>query len=245
MLDKPLHVDRGNFFSYRADVRTREKILETAARLFSTRGYAATSLAQVARAAQVSKALVLWYFNRKELLFHAALQHFLTPYEIDAQALLGLDEHAQVEKLIDDYYDFIVEHLSSVKFVLGQVVRNDENSKEVVAHVSELYRMYCGLLTSILERGRERHIFPPQVKPAQDATLLMATLNGLLLQSLVEHEDGVALRDLRVYFKQTVRARLCCSSHYDNTSLALSSDPPRRETSSPTGVRPRRLPETL
>jgi AcrR family transcriptional regulator len=194
-------------------VGTREKILETAARLFSTRGYAATSLAQVARSAQVSKALILWYFERKEVLFHAALQHFLTPYEIDAQALLGLDEHAQVEKLIDDYYDFVAEHLSSVKFVLGQVVRNDENSKEVVVRVSELYRMYCGLLTSILERGRERQVFPPQIKPAQDATLLMATLNGLLLQRLIEHEDGAALRDLRTHFKQIVRTRLCSSSH--------------------------------
>jgi AcrR family transcriptional regulator len=194
-------------------VGTREKILETAARLFSTRGYAATSLAQVARSTQVSKALILWYFERKEVLFHAALQHFLTPYEIDAQALLGLDEHAQVEKLIDDYYDFVAEHLSSVKFVLGQVVRNDENSKEVVVRVSELYRMYCGLLTSILERGRERHVFPPHIKPAQDATLLMATLNGLLLQRLIEHEDGTALRDLRTHFKQIVRARLCSSSH--------------------------------
>ena len=66
---------------------TREKILETAVRLFSSHGYADTSLAQVARAACVSKALVLWYFESKERLFRAALQHFLTPYEIDDHAL--------------------------------------------------------------------------------------------------------------------------------------------------------------
>src|SRR5262245_36186733 len=120
---------------------TREKILETAARLFSTNGYRATSLAQVARAAHVSKALILWYFDSKEQLFHVALQHFLTPYEIDDQVLIGLSESEQVDKLIDDYYDFIAEHLYSVKFVLGQVARGDENSQELVEHMRELYHV--------------------------------------------------------------------------------------------------------
>jgi AcrR family transcriptional regulator len=106
-------------------VETREKILETAVKLFSSHGYADTSLAQVARAARVSKALVLWYFESKDRLFRAALQHFLAPYEIDDHVLDGLDEQQQVEKLLDDYYDFIAEHLYSVRFVLGQVVGGD------------------------------------------------------------------------------------------------------------------------
>jgi len=43
-----------------------------------------------------------------------------------------------------------------VQFVLGQVVRQDENSQELVAHARELYRVYRELLTTILERGRLR-----------------------------------------------------------------------------------------
>jgi AcrR family transcriptional regulator len=221
-------------------VSTREKILETASRLFSTRGYAATSLAQVARTAHVSKALILWYFDSKEQLFQAALQHFLAPYEIDAHALLGLNEYEQIEKLIDDYYDFVAEHLSSVKFVLGQVVRDDENSQELIVRVSELYRMYCGLLTSILGRGCERHVFPPHLKPAQEATLILATLNGLLLQRLVEHEDGPGMRDLRMHFKQTVRARLFCSSPRGGVTPAILAGTPAHAPSTLKSELPRR-----
>jgi AcrR family transcriptional regulator len=190
-------------------VGTRERILERAARLFANQGYAATSLAQVARAAQVSKALVLWHFNSKEHLFRAALQHFLAPYEIDAHVLLGLNESEQVEKLIDDYYDFIAEHLPSVQFVLGQVVRQDENSQELVAHARELYRVYRELLTTILERGRAAHVFTQQVRPTEDAALIMAALNGLLLQHLVEPEDAVRVRELLARLKSATRARLC------------------------------------
>ena len=189
-------------------MESQKKILETAVKLFSSHGYAETSLAQVARAARVSKALVLWYFESKEQLFRAALQHFLAPYEIDARALDGLDEYQQIEKLIDDYYDFIAEHLYSVRFVLGQVVGGDENSQELAARARELHVIYRGLLTSILERGRGNGLFAETVRPTEDAALIMATLNGLLLHQLVEALDATKARELLARLKCSVRAQL-------------------------------------
>ena len=73
-------------------VHTRDRILTTAARLFSENGYEHTPLSQVAREAQVSKALVLWHFDSKEKLFRAALGRTLEPYFIDVDELEGLDE---------------------------------------------------------------------------------------------------------------------------------------------------------
>jgi AcrR family transcriptional regulator len=202
-----------------------------AARLFSHQGYAATSLAQVARAAQVSKALVLWHFESKEHLFRAALQHFLAPYEIDAHSLLGLNENEQVEKLIDDYYDFIAEHLPSVQFVLGQVVRQDENSQELVAHARELYRVYRELLMTILERGRAARVFAQHVRPTEDAALIMAALNGLLLQHLVEPEGTVRAKEFLARLKSTTRAWLCSPLPREEVPAPLVANPRPRETS--------------
>lgn len=201
-------VDTAAFFSYRAGVDTREKILETAVKLFSSHGYAETSLAQVARAARVSKALVLWYFESKEQLFRAALRHFLAPYEIDDQALDGLNEQQQVEKLIDDYYDFIAEHLYSVRFVLGQVVGGDDNSQELVTRARELHTIYRGLLTTILERGQEKGLFSAALRPGEDAALIMATLNGVLVQQLVENTEATKARELLARLKHAVRLQL-------------------------------------
>ncbi len=186
----------------------REKILETATRLFLTDGYHATSLAQVARAAQVSKALILWHFDRKEQLFRAALQHFLAPYAIDDRALSGLTESEQIEKLIDDYYAFIAQNLSSVKFVLGQVVRGEDNAHDLVLHARQLYHIYCGLLTASLESGKARGVFASDIRPAEDAALIMATLNGLLVQRLVSQAEAETARDLLEYLKRTLRKRL-------------------------------------
>ena len=189
-------------------MNTREKILDVAGRLFATQGYADTSLAQVARAAEVSKALILWHFNSKDDLFRTSLQNFLSPYSIDDTGLRGLSEQEKFEKLLDDYYAFITEHLPSVKFVLGQVVREEENAKEVVDHVSDLYRVYQQLLTSILNQGRKTQLFAPDVRPAEDAALIIATLNGLLIQQLVDVGNSLPAHDLLARFKETLRHRL-------------------------------------
>ena len=173
-------------------METREKILATAVKLFSSQGYADTSLAQVARAARVSKALVLWYFESKEQLFRAALQHFLAPYEIDDHVLDGL--------------------------------------------ARELHIIYRGLLTTILERGRAKGFFAETVRPTEDAALIMATLNGLLLHQLVEALDATKARELLTRLKYSVRAQLEQTRRTDTTNTleteATQTPPPLLRTGS-------------
>ena len=197
-------------------VDTREKILETATRLFSLHGYSDTSLALVAREAKVSKALILWHFDSKEDLFRTVLQRSLEPYNIDDQVLQGLSEEEQLEKLIDDYYDFISKNSYSVKFVLGLVLREDEGSQDLIVRVRKLYHIYYNLLAAILERGRKKGSFAYTVDPAQDAALIMATLNGLLLHRFVSEEQGSDPQVLLAQLKGSLRARLL---HPDGASL--------------------------
>ncbi len=187
---------------------TRERILETATRLFSLHGYGKTSLALVAKEARVSKALILWHFDSKEDLFRTVLQRSLEPYIIDDQVLQGLSEEEQVEKLIDDYYDFISNHLYSVKFIMGLVLREDEGSQDLVVRVSGLYHVYCNLLAAILERGRKKGSFVYTIDPTPDASLIMATLNGLLLQRFISNEKAPDPQALFAQFKGSLWARL-------------------------------------
>jgi AcrR family transcriptional regulator len=189
-------------------VDTREKIIETATRLFSLHGYSNTSLALVAKEVGVSKALILWHFDSKEDLFRTVLQRSLEPYTIDDQALQGLSEKEQVEKLIDDYYDFVSNNFYSVKFILGLVLRENEGSQDLIARVRELHHVYHNLLAAILERGRKKSSFVYSVDPALDAALIMATLNGLLLQRFVSEEKAPDPRVLLAHFKGSLWARL-------------------------------------
>lgn len=165
---------------------TRQKILSTATKLFSTQGYANTSLAQVAKEAQVSKALIFWHFASKDDLFRTAVKSSLEPYSIDVVELLsGLDELGQICKLVDLYYEFVSQNVYSVRFLLSLVVREEKNLDDLLDRTTELYGIYGSMLADIIQTGRERGVFRSTVDPGADAALIMATLNGLLVQGFV------------------------------------------------------------
>jgi AcrR family transcriptional regulator len=59
--------------------RTRERLLAEAQRLFRERGYAATSLEQIAEAADVTKGAIYGHFSSKEDLLLSAIEATPTP----------------------------------------------------------------------------------------------------------------------------------------------------------------------
>ncbi len=188
---------------------TRQKILSSATKLFSTQGYATTSLAQVAKEAQVSKALIFWHFASKEDLFRTALTESLTPYSIDVvEALSGLGEFEQIGKLIDVYFEFVSQNVYSVRFLLSLVVREEKNLDDVLARTTELFRLYRNLLADILQTGREKGAFRSNIDPQADATLIMATLNGILVQGFAVNNLQTDPKALLEHMKVGLAERL-------------------------------------
>ncbi len=53
----------------------REQILAAAKRVFARNGFQGTTIADVARAAGLSYGSIYWYFDSKEALFHALMEH--------------------------------------------------------------------------------------------------------------------------------------------------------------------------
>jgi AcrR family transcriptional regulator len=187
-------------------LQTRDRILSTAARLFSANGYEHTPLSQVAREAQVSKALVLWHFDSKEKLFRAALGRTLEPYFIDVDELEGLDERAQIERLVDLFYEFVRDNVYSVRFLLTLMIRGERKPDDITERVNDLYQIFRSLLADIIEAGRQSGRFRPDVNPPLDAALILAALDGILIEHFMHDERDPA--ELLAYLKQTFVRRL-------------------------------------
>ncbi|MBI3784195.1 MAG: TetR/AcrR family transcriptional regulator, partial [Deltaproteobacteria bacterium] len=156
--------------------QAREKILETAARLFAEHGFETTSLSQVAREAKVSKALIFWHFENKEKLYQTALRKTLEPYFIDVDDLDHLGEQAQIARLIERFYEFVNENVYSVRFFLSLVASTEHQNDESVRRVNELYRIFRSSLANVIERGRSRGVFRLDADPFREAALIMVTL---------------------------------------------------------------------
>jgi AcrR family transcriptional regulator len=187
----------------------REKILETATRLFSSQGYGSTSLSQVAKEARVSKALIFWHFENKERLFQSALQRSLEPYFVNVvDQLNGLDEGDQIHRLIDLFYEFVREHMQSIRFVLSLILREEKQPDDPVARVAELFRIFRNLLTEILESGRQSQVFRSDINPSAEASLIMCALAGALVQRFIGSDFSGESESVVGHLKEAVVDRL-------------------------------------
>jgi AcrR family transcriptional regulator len=187
----------------------RDKILDTATRLFSTQGFGSTSLSQVAKEARVSKALIFWHFENKERLFQSALQHSLEPYFVNVVGQLeGLDEAAQIHRLIDLFYDFVRENMQSIRFVLSLILREEKQPDDPVARVVEIFRIFRNVLNDILEGGRQKGIFRSDINPATEASLIMSALLGALVQRFVGADFSGESEKLVSHLKSALLERL-------------------------------------
>lgn len=188
--------------------QAREKILASAARLFSEQGYENTSLSQVARQANVSKALIFWHFDSKEKLYRNALRKTLEPYVIDVDDIEGLGEREQIERLIDEFYAFVSENMYSVRFFLNLTLRAEDQPDEVLIRVNGLYRAFRNSFAEIIERGRRSGTFRTAVDAPRDAALIMAALAGILVHQFMSDDSPHDAKTLIEHLKTILIQRL-------------------------------------
>src|SRR5262245_47010693 len=75
-------------------VDTKQRILDSAERLFADRGFAATSLRTIIADAKVNLAAIHYHFHSKEALFDAVIARRLEPINRDRLAMLEACERA-------------------------------------------------------------------------------------------------------------------------------------------------------
>jgi AcrR family transcriptional regulator len=96
---------------------SRERILEAATELFSTRGYAATGLQEICRRAGIEKAALYWHFGSKEGLLAAVVDR------MDAEFVENVAKRVSKTASPDDRLDVFVSGLMRLAAERGHLVR--------------------------------------------------------------------------------------------------------------------------
>lgn len=137
--------------------RSRGQILEAALRLFSHRGYGATSVRDIAEAAKVSKGNVYHHFPDKETIFRALLdQYFQAMSTADFpfnRALAGGTFPENLEELGHAARDTVKEYRDYVALIYVDVVEFDGS------HIRKFYSEMATRFESFLKsHGMEQEL---------------------------------------------------------------------------------------
>jgi len=163
---------------------TRSKIIETAIKLFSTRGFNAASVDDICKDAGISKGAFYHHFESKQALFLALLDGWLQIIDnaIEASKDLTVPEtFTQMTTAFPYIFETAGEGLPMFLEFWLQASRDKKIWEASIAP----YRRYHKHITALIKKGVDEGSFV-KVNPDLAARMIISTAMGLLLQSLLD-----------------------------------------------------------
>ena len=101
------------------EAETRERILLAAASLFADKGYAATSVREIAEGAKVTKPMLYYYFKNKEDLYVQLLDHANLTFRYLVESSLNVPGTVRDRLLtfFSTVYGLLLQHLDVVRLI--------------------------------------------------------------------------------------------------------------------------------
>lgn len=188
------------------DTRTRDRLLETAARLFHEQGYAATGVATILREAGVHSGSLYHYFPSKDELLAAVLERYkelLHPLVMAPVEAAEPDPIERVFRLLEQYRAW----LAPMDWAMGCPIGN--LALEVADHapqarplIAENFANWAAVVRGWLEEAGHR--LPAETDRDGLARFVLTVMEGGVMQSRAEGSSRpyeASVRQLRKHFE--------------------------------------------
>ena len=192
--------------------KTKE-IVRLSLPLFSQKGYAATSVGQIALAAGIGKGTIYEYFQTKEEVFVAAVMDWLEGAISRLEILM-----AEVDDPVKRMKDF-------VKMTNKAFKTDDPETTKLFVEIHQqtfmsdgvfFWRRYllkdmranvCRMVVDVLLEGVSKHCFRPEIARDADkiAVNLLAFLDGIWLHCLITNNFSDYQVQVKFYMEQLLR----------------------------------------
>jgi len=179
------------------DGDVRERIFASALRHFSQKGYAATSLREIAEDARPTKPMIYYYFGSKEGLYGHIVRELLEEMEAAIRSSLPDDSSPaeQVLRYCERYLDYFLRNEEVIALVLREVF--GLGGTPLFAFSQALGERVRKPLDEILARGMALGVFPDD-----DVADLATAITGILNMFILAHVFGGAPIDRETPLRQ-------------------------------------------
>ena len=166
----------------RKPTNTKERILDTATNLFSTHGFAGTSIDDILQAVGITKGAFYHYFNSKDHLCQAVLDIAVAEYH---QLAEPIQQDTESSESLHHWLEVLIEKQTSGQWLHCRLVtRLSIESAQLSAGVQQKLRnfwlWYQSLYESLIRRRLRDHPAGDSIDPAAAARLFMSAHFGAL-----------------------------------------------------------------
>ena len=141
-----------------------EALLEAAREVFAAHGLEGARVDDIARRAGVNKQLVYHYFDSKDGLYAAVLEHVYGEIRRREQELdlSRFPAEEAMRRLVEFSFDYLAEHPDFVSLLADE---NAHGGRHLQTRVEEVNRPIVDLIRDTLSRGEENGVFRKGLDP--------------------------------------------------------------------------------
>ena len=121
---------------------SRDRILDSALELFSQRGYAATGVSGIVRAAGIEKSALYWHFGSKEGLLAAVLDRMDAEFVeqiVERTVRSDISPDEQLHRFVDGLKQIVEQSGHLIRMLLSVSIERSEVSAETRASMERVY----------------------------------------------------------------------------------------------------------
>jgi AcrR family transcriptional regulator len=176
----------------KTDPGKKDNIIRAAIQVFAKRGYAATRIIDVARAAGIGKGTIYEYFRSKEDLFFAVFQQVMQDSEAPMAAAVA-SGHGSVAQRLKILSEGLISSwlgkldLYSLTMEFWSATTTSASRERFKAAFQEAYRTFRHVLAALIQEGMDQGEFASASRPLEVASGLIGMWDALLLQAWLDN----------------------------------------------------------
>ncbi len=173
----------------------KDQIIGAAVQVFAKKGFAKTTINDIAHAAGIGKGTVYEYFSNKEEIINQSFRYFMRAMELDFQEIL-IQEITGKEKLIRILEGFSQlmnsEILELVELMLdfwAEGIKTKNSQGILMEEMNRFYHSYREILADVIIEGMGDGSFRKNINPRSVASMIIGTLDGVFVQWILDKKS--------------------------------------------------------
>jgi AcrR family transcriptional regulator len=160
--------------------QTRERIVAAASRLFVRKGFAATSIADLAKAVKVTKGALYHHFESKEAIFYAVIQSIRTAWAnaVARQVFQPRDAIGRLEALLDGQARFLQSNEPFCLVLNGLMMEMDGVNPRYLGVLQQVYAEMARFIQQIVKKGQGAGQIRADIDPEITALSIVGMIRG-------------------------------------------------------------------
>lgn len=173
----------------------KDQILKAAIKAFAKKGFARTTISDIAQEAGTGKGTIYEYFDSKDDIIHYSFNYFIKELGFDFEEILVLKIPAK-QKLKQIFKTFarISDSESQVLIELvfdfwAEGIKGTHTKNILLKEMNAFYASYRKLFSEIFNDGIKDGSFKKIFHPETMATLIIGMIDGLLVQWILDKKN--------------------------------------------------------